>query len=104
MLVMGREWARQEFGIALGFGLFSAASVVTSAIWAKAHYGPLAAGQLYLIAYDVACAIWLIYFLRPEKPALGISSGPISSELVQGARRTEEDVKDWLTTRKPSDR
>ena len=104
MLFMGREWTPREFGIALGFGIFSAAAVFTSAVWAKAHYGPIAVRQMYLIAYDISCVVWLIYFLRPAKQALDISSGAVSSELVQGARRTEEDVKDWLTTRKPSDR
>jgi len=101
MIFMGRHWGRYELGIALGLAIDAAAFVITLSIWSWPRH---IERRIPVIAYDVACAIWLIYFLRPEKPALGMSSGPISSELVQGARRTEEDVKDWLTTRTPSDR
>ena len=33
MLLMGREWTKYDFGIAFGFGINAAASLITSAAW-----------------------------------------------------------------------
>lgn len=102
MLFMGRNWDTQEFGIGLGFGIFSAASVATSAIWAKAHFQHSAIKQIYVIAYDIACAIWLFYFSRPKRNALQVTSSPLDPEVVRRAKEAEEKLKAWVTGKNSS--
>lgn len=103
-LFMGRDWGTQEFGIALGFGMFSATSVTISAIWAKAHFQHSAIKQIYVITYDIACAIWLFYFSRPRRNSLQVTtSASLDSEAVHRAKEAERELKSWVIGKKSSE-
>ena len=98
MLFMGRRWAKYEFGVALGFALDAAAFVTTFAIWTRPGLLRQFAILLPTIGYDLACIIWLAYFLRPQKPEFVAAANP---ELVRQARAIEGTLKDSLKGRKP---
>lgn len=102
MLFMGRQWKRYEFGIALGFGVDAAAFVSAWAIFTRPGFMPNLAGKMPLFAYDIACVIWLITFLKPEKPEL-VPTKPVSPEVLQEARKWEETLKGSLGKKKGSD-
>lgn len=99
MLFMGRRWARYEFGIALGLGLDAAAFLVVFAIFTKS--GPLhgVLRDLPVFAFDAASIIWLVTFLRPEKPSVG-PTGPVQPEVLEQAREWERTLKDSLGGKK----
>jgi hypothetical protein len=100
MLFMGRRWGTYELGIAFGFGLDAAGFLIAWAIWTKPGYLRNLAALVPVIAYDLACLIWLIYFLQVEKPRQAAMT-VASPELVQQARQWEEGLRDSLTRNKP---
>lgn len=102
MLLMGREWTRYEFGIALGFAVDAAAFLASFAIWTKASPAQRFSDQIPVIAYDIACVIWLITFTKSEK-LTAPPSRPPSSELVREAREWEQNLKDSLAGKNRSD-
>jgi hypothetical protein len=55
MLVMGRQWSKQEFGIALGFGLDVSGSLVLLGTWAHTSNRSATIARLTLITYDIVC-------------------------------------------------
>ena len=67
MLVMGRQWSKQEFGIALGFGLDVSASLILLGTWARTSNRSGIIAGLTPIAYDIACLIWLYCFWAAPK-------------------------------------
>lgn len=95
MLLMGREWSRYEFGIALGFGVDAAAFLTSFAIWTKTPSVQQFLDQLPVIAYDIACIIWIVTFAKPEKDRAG--GGSFGPELLDEARKWEETLKGSLT-------
>jgi len=99
MVLMGRRWTRYEFAIALGLALQAAATLVTSANWTRSF--PMLPNNLPLIAYDLACLVWLIAFLRPEKPT-AIPVGPVSPAILEGAKEWESALKESVTAKKQS--
>lgn len=98
MLLMGREWSRHEFGIALGFAVDAAAFLTSFAFWTKAPSVRNLLDQLPVIAYDVACIIWIVTFVKPDnvRPA-GKSFGP---EVLENAKEWEDTLKKSLTRKK----
>lgn len=103
MVFMGRQWTRYELGIAMGLIVEASALLVTSAVWTKKPFtGHLLFDQLPPVAYDVACLIWLITFLKPENPT-PVLSAPVSSEVLNEARKWEAALKDSLSKKKDSD-
>jgi hypothetical protein len=92
MVFIGRQWSRYELGIALGLSLDSAAFLITFAIFLKT--GPLHgfARDLPVFAYDLACLIWLITFMRPEN-ATRVPTTPISPEILREAKEWETALK-----------
>lgn len=99
MLVMGRNWTRGEFAIALGLAVQAAALLTTFAIWSKNPNVHGIVDQVPTIAYDVACIIWLISFLRPEKPKLAPTAA-VRPEVLDQAREWEKTLKDSLSGKK----
>lgn len=99
MLFMGRGWARYEFGIALGLGLDAAAFLVVFAIFTRS--GPLhgVLRDLPVFAFDAASIIWLVTFLRPEKPTV-VRAAPVRPEVLEQAREWERTLKDSLGGKK----
>jgi len=97
MAVMGREWTRYDFGIALGFGLQAAVALVNAAVRTQFQYKPTILGTVEVVAYDVACIIWLITFWKPEQalaPAPAVQPTP---EALHEAKKWEDSLKDFLT-------
>jgi hypothetical protein len=96
MAIMGREWKRYDFGIALGFGLQAAVALVNAAVRTRIHYKPTILGTIEVIAYDAACLIWLITFLKPEKSLIPTPADQLSPETLQQARKWEDTLKDFI--------
>jgi hypothetical protein len=59
------------------------------------------AEHIPVMAYDIACLIWLISFLRPREET---RKGPevIPPELVQEAKEAKAEIRDWLAGKKHS--
>ena len=101
MSFMGRSWGPYELGIAVGLGLNTAAFVIVFVIFMKS--GPLhgIVRELPSIAFDLACLISLITFLKPEKPTR-VSADPMSPEIIGEAQKWEKTLKRSWTGKKPS--
>lgn len=100
MVFMGRLWDKQEFGIAFGFGLDVATSLAFLGILSQSLNQSAMLNRLSVIAYDLACIIWLYCFW--SKP--GTSGYPaietLTPEALQNAKRWEKDLKDFITHKK----
>lgn len=102
MVFMGRRWTQYELGIAMGLIVEASALLITSAVWAQKPFMRHLLDQLPPVAFDVSCLIWLITFLKPEKPTLA-GSAPVSPEVLQEARKWEDALKESLRKKKDSD-
>ena len=96
MLVMGRHWGKQEFGIAFGFGLDASSSLIVLSIWSHAPKRAVFAGWS-VVAYDLACLIWLYCFWAAPKDQASIPSPALSAEALQEARKWEDSLKDFMS-------
>jgi hypothetical protein len=96
MAIMGREWHRYDFGIALGFGLQAAVALVNAAVRTQIHYKPTVLGTIEVVAYDVACLIWLITFWKAQKSTIPAADNTLTPEALQEAKKWEDAVKDLL--------
>jgi hypothetical protein len=103
MAVMGREWTRYDFGIALGFGLQAAITLFSAAVHTQIQ-NPASLGlvdAISYISYNVACLIWLVTFWKPEKayrPAA--ADDQVAEDTLHEARKWEEVLKSFLLPRK----
>ncbi len=97
MAFMGRQWARYDFGITLGFGIQAAAALANAAVRARLGHRSPAFDMVETITFEVACVIWLVTFLKPEKPDHLHPSGPLDPALLEQSRKWETVLKDWLT-------
>ncbi len=84
------------FSIACGFGLQAAVALVNSAVKAQSQYKSTILDSFEVIAYDVACVIWLISFSK-RPPQMVTSDDQIQPEMLHEARKWETVLKDWLT-------
>lgn len=97
MALMGREWSRYDFGVALGFGLQAAIALLNAAVRARAQK-PTFMGVVEIISFNIACLIWLITFWKPEHKRVPTSADERSSaETLHQARKWEEILKDFIT-------
>jgi hypothetical protein len=96
MLVMGRQWGKQEFGIAFGFGLVASTSLIMLSIWSHASRRTAFAGWS-VVAYDLACLIWLYCFWTAPKDQEATASPALSPEALQEARKWEDSLKDFMS-------
>lgn len=96
MLVMGRHWGKQEFGIAFGFGLVASTSLIMLSIWSHASRRTAFAGWS-VVAYDLACLIWLYCFWTAPKDQEATASPTFSTEALQEARKWEGSLKDFMS-------
>lgn len=62
MLLMRHHWTRNEFAIASGLTFDAAGTLIAFAVWMEKSRP----SQLPVLAYDLACMVWLISFLRPK--------------------------------------
>jgi hypothetical protein len=97
MILMGRQWTRHDFGIALGFGINSAAFLFASAMWVRTHYRPTSVDHLPLIAYDLTCLIWLYCFWTAPKTPVSLASPHLPQEALREAQKWETVLKDFIT-------
>jgi len=102
MVFMGRQWTRYEFGIASGLVVEASALLATSTVWPHRIFRQHFLDELPEIAFDIGCVIWLITFLKPEKPA-PVAVVPVSPGVLQEARKWEETLKGSLTRKKDVD-
>ena len=66
--VFGLHWRRQEFGIALGLGIW--VSVELANLTMRTHMGPVVAqsfGIIRALSFNLSLLIWLGYILIPER-------------------------------------
>lgn len=101
MTFMGRQWSRHDFGLALGFAIDAAAFLVTSALELKSYLRGIVA-LLPVAAFDLACLVWLIYFLRPEV-SVRPHSMPVSEETVRQSKEWERVLRESLKGKKDPD-
>lgn len=94
MLIMGRRWDRQEFGIAFGFGLDISASLAFIGLWTHSTNRNATLERWPVLAYDLACILWLYCFWPAPKQQ---RTAPLSPEAVEEARKWEGSLKKFIT-------
>jgi hypothetical protein len=67
---LGVSWRRQSFGIALGFGLFAGAELLTFALYSGSHVHAMTTNLINMTAYNVGMLVWLLYSLLNRREAL----------------------------------
>jgi hypothetical protein len=97
MLVMGRQWDRQEFGVAFGFGLDVSTSLALIGIWTHTANRNAILSRLAVIAYDIACIVWVYCFWPPQKQRMLAPLQPAAKDTLDQAKKWEETLKDFLT-------
>jgi hypothetical protein len=97
MLVMGRQWSRQEFGIAFGFGLDVSVSLILLGTWLRTSNRSGIIAELTPIAYDVVCLIWLYCFWASPKTQAPTPSPALSTQALQEAKKWEGSLKDFMS-------
>lgn len=78
------SWKREVLGVALGFGMYAAVSIVCTTL--QAQNGPVAYYALSIVsftAYTCAVMIWAAYFLLPQPAAEPAKVVPKSTEVEQ---------------------
>jgi hypothetical protein len=96
MVVMGRSWGKQEFGIAFGFGLDASTTLMLLGTWTHASKRAAFAGWS-VVAYDLACLIWLYCFWSAPTAQASPASPALSAEALQEARKWEGSLKDFMS-------
>lgn len=96
MLVMGRSWGKPEFGIAFGFGLDNSTTLMVLGAWMHASKRASLAGWS-VVAYDLACLIWLYCFWSARPAQAAPASPALSAEALQEARKWEDSLKDFMS-------
>ena len=97
MAVMGRQWGKREFGIAAGFGLDASTSLAALAILSHVPIRSAVLNRLAVIAYDLACLIWLYCFWSAPSAQASTASPALSAEALQEARKWEDSLKDFMS-------
>ena len=97
MVVMGRQWEKREFGIAAGFGLDVSTSIAALAIWSHAPSRSAMLNRLSVIAYDLACLVWLYCFWNAPKEQPTVSSAFLSPKALEDAKKWEDSLKDFMS-------
>ena len=97
MLVMGRQWNKQEFGIAFGFGLDVSASLILLGTWARTSNRSGTIAELTPIVYDIVCLIWLYCFWASPKTQASTPSPALSTEALGEAKKWEGSLKDFMS-------
>jgi hypothetical protein len=97
MLIMGRQWNKQEFGIAFGFALDVSASLMLLGTWARNSSRSAIIAEWSVVAYDIACLIWLYCFWSAPKHQDATSSPEVSAQALQEARKWENSLKNFTS-------
>ena len=97
MIVMGRRWSKQEFAIAFGFGLDVSTSSILIGILSHTTSRNESLSRLAVIAYDLACLIWLYCFWAAPKIQGSTPPPALSTEALQEAKKWEDSLKDFMS-------
>jgi hypothetical protein len=97
MVFMGRRWSKQEFGIALGFGLDVSATFAALMMLSSNPKGNWFVNRIAVFAYDIACIIWLYCFWAASKTEPAGPQLPLSAEALQDAKQWEATLKDFMS-------
>jgi hypothetical protein len=97
MILMGRRWSKQEFAIAFGFGLDVSTSSILLGILSHSASRNELLNRIAVIAYDIACLIWLYCFWFAPKAQATVPPVPLSAEALQEARKWEDSLKDFMS-------
>jgi len=97
MMLMGRNWSKQEFGIAFGFGLDVSTSLFLIGIWSHTSNRSAILGRLAVFAYDIACIIWLYCFWAVPKAQTDTTPPALSTEALDEAKKWEDSLKDFMS-------
>lgn len=97
MALMGRRWEKREFGIAAGFGLDVSTALAEVAIWSHAPSKNALLSRLSVIAYDLACMIWLYCFWNAPKSEPAVPTAPLAPGTLHEAKKWEESLKDYIS-------
>jgi hypothetical protein len=97
MLIMGRQWKKQEFGIAFGFGLDVSTSLASLGIWSHTPSATVLISRISEVAYDIACIIWLYCFWAAPKAQAATASPAFSAEALGEAKKWEDSLKDFMS-------
>ena len=97
MLIMGRQWRRYDLGITLGFGIQAAAALANAAVKMRLGHRSAFFDNVEFVTFEIACVIWLITFLKPERPDHLQPAGELDASVLPDARKWESVLKDWLT-------
>jgi hypothetical protein len=100
MAVMGRQWTRYDFGIALGFAVQAATALVNAAMRVRLHRQSTAMDMVEAVSFAFSCLIWLITFWTPERPSALVVPDQLDAEMLQQARSWELVLKTWLTPKR----
>jgi len=100
MALMGRRWEKREFGIAAGFGLDVSTALAEVAIWSHSPSKNALLSRLSVIAYDIACIIWIYCFWRAPKSEPAVPTAPLSPAALHEAKKWEESLKDYMSSGK----
>ncbi len=100
MAVMGRQWEKREFGIAAGFGLDVSTALAALAILSHFPSRSAMLNRLSVIAYDLACMIWLYCFWAPPKDQVPTLSPSRSTQALEEAKKWEGSLKDFMSQSK----
>lgn len=97
MLIMGRQWDKQEFGIAFGFGLDVSVTIAIIGIWTQTSNKSVELGRWSVLAYDIACILWLYCFWSAPKTQLPPS---LPAGALHEAKKWEDTLKSFITSGK----
>lgn len=97
MLLMGRQWGRYDLGITLGFGIQAVAALLNAAVRARLGHRSHFFDTAEAITFAIACVIWLITFLKPDRSDRLQPAETLDSLVLPEARKWESVLKDWLT-------
>ncbi len=67
---LGVSWRRQSFGIVLGFGMFAAVELLTTALYSGSHVGGQAVNTINMTAYNGGMILWLLYSVLNRREVL----------------------------------
>lgn len=96
MIAMGRQWSKQEFAIAFGFGLdVSTSSILLGILSHRASHNEILS-RIAVVAYDIACLIWLYCFWTAPKSTT-IPPAPSSTEALLEAKKWEDSLKNFVS-------
>jgi hypothetical protein len=97
MALMGRQWTRYDFGIALGFAIQAAVALLNAAVRTRLHYQPTLLDTVEAVSFSFSCLIWLITFWKPEAPRAALIASQLDPEMLNQARSWEPILKTWLS-------